>query len=262
MSCNQNADCSQDNPCGKKYTTDDITYSGPPLTCTNIQPCDTLTTVLEKFTNYVCSQAFTTVIINNIVNNIEVLEQFTQLVNQVVDCEVVNNCILNPEPPTSFTFTFSNAHQYYVNACFDEEIAFTLYSNSEYLNPFNTILYTDAELTIPFDGQGFIYRLIPNSLNYVINENGQIQMAATCGNDLQPSMQQTFLYNVSQYPCDCSSELSLTTIINSQQLEENKWYVFSGTKIRVENLVSLGIGTPVASLSPNDGANNCNDLTC
>ena len=92
--CNNNCTCNQTtNPCGCKTSTDEIVYNGPNLECTGIQTCDTLTTSLQTISEYLCSVELVQVIINNIVNNVNLYNQFTTIVNNTVDCQTVWDCI-------------------------------------------------------------------------------------------------------------------------------------------------------------------------
>lgn len=100
--CNNNCTCNQTtNPCGCKTSTDDIVYNGPNLECTGIETCDTLTTSLQTISEYLCSVELVQVIINNIVNNVNLYNQFTTIVNNTVDCQTVWDCINNTTTTTT-----------------------------------------------------------------------------------------------------------------------------------------------------------------
>jgi hypothetical protein len=91
--CTNNSNCNcTDNTCGCKTSTDEVVYQGPPLTCVGINNCDTITEVLQQLNSYICSEELVTVIINNIINNIDLYQQFTTIVNNSVDCETVWAC--------------------------------------------------------------------------------------------------------------------------------------------------------------------------
>lgn len=92
--------CNQD-PCGCKTSTDEVVYRGPNLTCIDVQNCDNVTEIIQNIDTLVCSQELVQIFINNIVNNFEIYQQFTTLVNTSVDCETVLDCI----PTTSTTTT-------------------------------------------------------------------------------------------------------------------------------------------------------------
>lgn len=92
--------CNQD-PCGCKTSTDEVVYRGPALTCLGIQNCNNTTEILQALDGLICSQELIQIIINNIVNNFEIYQQFVTLVNTSVDCETVSNCI----PTTTSTTT-------------------------------------------------------------------------------------------------------------------------------------------------------------
>lgn len=82
-----------DNPCGCKTSSDDIAYQGPNLQCTGIDTCDSLTVSIQKLNDYMCSIELVQNIITNITNNVELYQQFTTIVNQSVDCDIVKNCL-------------------------------------------------------------------------------------------------------------------------------------------------------------------------
>jgi len=91
--CTNNSNCNcTDNTCGCKTSTDEVVYQGPPLTCVGINNCDTMTDVLQQLNNYICSEELVTIIINNIINNADLYQQFTTIVNNSVDCETVWAC--------------------------------------------------------------------------------------------------------------------------------------------------------------------------
>lgn len=92
--------CNQD-PCGCKTSTDEVVYRGPALTCLGIQNCNNTTEILQALDGLICSQELVQIIVNNIVNNFEIYQQFVTLVNTSVDCETVLNCV----PTTTSTTT-------------------------------------------------------------------------------------------------------------------------------------------------------------
>jgi hypothetical protein len=96
--CNNN----NTNPCNKKESTDNIAYVGPNLSCTGVETCDTLTQAIEKINNFICSEAMVQQVIINITNNIEIYNQFVEIVNVAVSCETIWACGL---PPTTTTTT-------------------------------------------------------------------------------------------------------------------------------------------------------------
>jgi hypothetical protein len=100
--CNNNGT----NPCNKKESTDNINYVGPNLSCTGVETCDTLTQAIEKINNFICSEAMVQQVITNITNNIEIYNQFVEIVNVAVSCETIWACGL---PPTTTTTTTSEA---------------------------------------------------------------------------------------------------------------------------------------------------------
>jgi hypothetical protein len=91
--CTNNSNCNcTDNTCGCKTSTDEVVYQGPPLTCVGINNCDTITQVLQQLNSYICSEELVTIIINNIINNVDLYQQFTTIVNNSVNCETVWGC--------------------------------------------------------------------------------------------------------------------------------------------------------------------------
>jgi hypothetical protein len=92
MSQNNCNNCNND-PCGCKLSTDEVVYKGPALECLGIENCDTLTVAFGKVNDLVCSPELVQIIVNNISNNENLLLQFTQIVNQNLDCDTVFNCL-------------------------------------------------------------------------------------------------------------------------------------------------------------------------
>lgn len=91
--CTNNSNCTcTDNTCGCKTSTSEVVYQGPALTCVGINNCDTITEVLQQLNSYICSEELVTIIINNIINNIDLYQQFTTIVNNSVECETVWGC--------------------------------------------------------------------------------------------------------------------------------------------------------------------------
>lgn len=111
--CTNNSNCNcTDNTCGCKTSTDEVVYQGPPLTCVGINNCDTMTDVLQQLNTYICSEELVTIIINNIINNADLYQQFTTIVNNSVDCETVWACetttsTTTATPTTTTTTTIS-----------------------------------------------------------------------------------------------------------------------------------------------------------
>jgi hypothetical protein len=103
MSCPENTEnCGcESNPCGCKISSDDVAYQGPSLECAGIEPCDTLTVAMQKLSDYACSVDMIENIITNITNNVTLLSQFTTIVNQNVDCDVVFNCLATTSTTTT-----------------------------------------------------------------------------------------------------------------------------------------------------------------
>lgn len=92
--CNQcNNTNNTNNTCGCKTSTDEVVYNGPNLTCTGVNTCDTLSEALQTISTYLCSAEMVQIIVNNIINNTNLYNQFTTIVNTVVDCQTVQDCI-------------------------------------------------------------------------------------------------------------------------------------------------------------------------
>ena len=105
MSCPNNivntCGCGNTNPCGCKTSSDEVVYVGPELGCTGISNCDTVTEAFIKIDSFICGPGMVETIINNIVNNINLYNQFTAIVNNSVDCETVWGCIDSTTTTTS-----------------------------------------------------------------------------------------------------------------------------------------------------------------
>lgn len=105
MSCSNDivntCGCGNPNPCGCKTSSDEVVYVGPELGCTGISNCDTVTEAFIKIDSFICGPGMVQTIINNIVNNINLYNQFTTIVNNSVDCETVWSCIDSTTTTTS-----------------------------------------------------------------------------------------------------------------------------------------------------------------
>jgi hypothetical protein len=95
MSCSNNitpCGCGN-NPCGCGTSSDDVVYQGPNLSCTGVSNCDTVTEAIETIDGFICGPEMVENIINNIINNQNLYNQFTSIVNNTVDCQTVWDCI-------------------------------------------------------------------------------------------------------------------------------------------------------------------------
>lgn len=102
--CNQcNNTNNTNNTCGCKTSTDEVVYNGPSLTCTGVNTCDTLSEALQTISTYLCSAEMVQIIVNNIINNTNLYNQFTTIVNTVVDCQTVQDCINQTTTTTTTT---------------------------------------------------------------------------------------------------------------------------------------------------------------
>jgi hypothetical protein len=105
MSCTNNINITcgcENNPCGCKTSSDDVVYQGPDLSCTGVSNCDTLTEVIQSIDGFICSPELVQTIINNILNNESLYDQFTTIVNNTLDCQTVWDCI-NAQTTTTTT---------------------------------------------------------------------------------------------------------------------------------------------------------------
>jgi hypothetical protein len=120
MSCSNNitpCGCGN-NPCGCGTSSDDVVYQGPDLSCTGVSNCDTLTEVIETIDGFICGPGMVETIINNILNNTNLYNQFTTIVNNTVDCETVWDCIDSQTTSTTTTLCPCTYYQYVSGAQF------------------------------------------------------------------------------------------------------------------------------------------------
>ena len=109
MSCsnnNNNCGCgcenTSTNPCGCKISSNEVVYVGPPLGCTGISNCDTITEALQAIDSFICGPGMVETIIYNITNNTALYAEFITIVNNSVDCETVWGCITSSTTTTIF----------------------------------------------------------------------------------------------------------------------------------------------------------------
>lgn len=152
--CTNNSNCTcTDNTCGCKTSTSEVVYQGPSLTCVGINNCDTITEVLQKLNSYICSEELVTIIINNIITNVDLYQQFTTIVNNSVECETVWGCettsTTTTVAPTTTTTTTEFACTTYTWASIGDNI-----SDLEYFDCDNVSVKIDrVDVT---DNSGFI----------------------------------------------------------------------------------------------------------
>ena len=105
MNCSNNiTPCGcENNPCGCKTSSNDVVYQGPNLSCTGVLNCDTVTEVIQTIDGFICSPELVQTVINNIINNIGLYNQFTTIVNNTLDCQTVWNCIASSTTTTTTT---------------------------------------------------------------------------------------------------------------------------------------------------------------
>ena len=213
MSCSNNitpCGCGN-NPCGCGTSSNDVVYQGPDLSCTGVTNCDTLTEVIQTIDGFICSPEMVENIINNILNNPNLYNQFTSIVNNTVDCETVWDCIdsrtttttsssstststststttsTTTIPPTTTTTTtivnfahgFSEGKEDNNLACAETVIAITLYTSVPTI-VFGTFMYTDPGLTTPFIGGVLYYKNISVNNGIRTGGTGQVSTLFSC----------------------------------------------------------------------------------
>lgn len=94
MACPDNKPCGcEDTECGCAINANEIAYVGPTLTCTGIKNCDKLDDIITMFDTLLCSDEFIQMLINNILNNEDLYNQFVTIINDSINCETVQSCI-------------------------------------------------------------------------------------------------------------------------------------------------------------------------
>lgn len=81
-------------------TTNDVAYMGNDLLCTGIESGDSITQVVQIFDYYMCSELFAQHFLDALSNNIEEFPTFIDLVNDAIDCDVINFCITSSTTTT------------------------------------------------------------------------------------------------------------------------------------------------------------------
>lgn len=76
-----------------EFNTNEFSYQGPTLTCLNIPQGTPLTEVFQMIDNYLCSTEFTIEILNYIENNIEENTEFVEIINGLINCETILECV-------------------------------------------------------------------------------------------------------------------------------------------------------------------------
>lgn len=84
-------DCTSDN-CGCKISSEEVVYQGPTLECLNIENCTSLTEVIQTINQYGCSEDIIQHFINTIINNATINEQFIEVVQSIITCEMIWAC--------------------------------------------------------------------------------------------------------------------------------------------------------------------------
>lgn len=87
----------------KGLTTNDVAYNGPDLLCTGIEQGDSVSVALQILDNYLCGTGFT----EHFLATLEATpnEVFIYLVNQALDCEVINICATSSTTTSTSTST-------------------------------------------------------------------------------------------------------------------------------------------------------------
>ena len=113
MSCHPGMPCFGDHPnnpsartCGVdpcftyKTTTDLVRYVGPNLPNTSIKTCETLSIALQKIDYALSGNILAQSVINAILNNPTINQQFATIINSLIDCQVVNTCLTSTTTTT------------------------------------------------------------------------------------------------------------------------------------------------------------------
>lgn len=176
------------NPCGCKTSSDDVVYQGPNLSCTGISNCDTVTEAIEAINGFICGPGMVENIINNILNNTNLYNQFTTIVNNTVDCQTVWNCQTTTTTSTTIAPYFKiilddNSVGSLAGAC---ALVFSVDLDIYVQNgiPVNgAFIYTDALQTIPFQGGEKYYKVQIIDLSFMavqVSDTGEILSSLNC----------------------------------------------------------------------------------
>lgn len=99
-------------PCGCKTSTDKIAYQGPSLECLGIGNCASINDILLALNNLICSPEMIQIIINNILSNEELNQEFIEIINASIGCDTILQCFIegttttiNPDDTTTSTTT-------------------------------------------------------------------------------------------------------------------------------------------------------------
>jgi len=74
-------------------TTDAFVYMGIDLTCTGILHGDTVTIMLQKLEQFFCSDMLTQQFLDELTNNLEQYASFIALLNSIISCTTVLDCL-------------------------------------------------------------------------------------------------------------------------------------------------------------------------
>lgn len=80
-------------------TTNDYVYTGESLSCTGIENQDSLTVAFQKLDFFLCGGG----LYQHVVDQLVISEEFSTLINDVFDCNLIEEC--GPEPTTTTTST-------------------------------------------------------------------------------------------------------------------------------------------------------------
>lgn len=106
MACpdnNKPCGCNETNECGCKIDAKEVVYIGPLLNCTNVNNCDKLNDIIANFDAMLCSDEFIQTLINNILNNVNLYNQFATIINNSISCETIQDCITTTTTTTCST---------------------------------------------------------------------------------------------------------------------------------------------------------------
>ena len=79
-----------------KTSTDLVFYTGPNLPCIDVHTCDNMSLILQKIDDALCGTNLVQNIINTLINNTEIFNQFcSQIIQQCIDCDYIQDCVIS-----------------------------------------------------------------------------------------------------------------------------------------------------------------------
>jgi len=79
--------------CTCELNSSQYAYYGEVFSCIDIQPGDSLTIIIQKLENYFCGIGYTQSLLNIIQENPQNFTELITLINDNIDCSVINDCI-------------------------------------------------------------------------------------------------------------------------------------------------------------------------